>query len=94
MGTDNERAQQLYRQHGFTPAGIRRGYYQPSGADALVMRLLAKRRDEQHAQARSLRRNGWFWLNCCALRGCGNGSTVSMFTLTVLFTTKLAMAGN
>ncbi|MGO8885467.1 MAG: ribosomal protein S18-alanine N-acetyltransferase [Streptosporangiaceae bacterium] len=37
--TDNDRAQQLYRRHGFTEIGIRQGYYQPSGADALVMRL-------------------------------------------------------
>src|SRR5215469_163691 len=36
--TDNVRAQQLYRRYGFTEIGIRRGYYQPSGADALVMR--------------------------------------------------------
>lgn len=36
--TDNDRAQRLYRRHGFEPLGIRRGYYQPSGADALVMR--------------------------------------------------------
>ena len=36
--TDNARAQELYRRHGFTRVGIRRGYYQPSGADALVMR--------------------------------------------------------
>ena len=36
--TDNARAQQLYRRYGFTEIGIRRGYYQPSGADALVMR--------------------------------------------------------
>ncbi|HUC57391.1 MAG TPA: ribosomal protein S18-alanine N-acetyltransferase [Streptosporangiaceae bacterium] len=36
--TDNARAQDLYRRHGFTRIGIRRGYYQPSGADALVMR--------------------------------------------------------
>ncbi len=35
---DNARAQQLYRRHGFERVGIRRGYYQPSGADALVMR--------------------------------------------------------
>jgi ribosomal-protein-alanine N-acetyltransferase len=35
---DNPRAQQLYRRHGFTDAGLRRGYYQPSGTDALVMR--------------------------------------------------------
>jgi [ribosomal protein S18]-alanine N-acetyltransferase len=36
--TDNDRAQQLYRRYGFADVGIRRGYYQPSGADALVMR--------------------------------------------------------
>lgn len=36
--TDNIRAQQLYRRYGFTEVGIRRGYYQPSGTDALVMR--------------------------------------------------------
>ena len=36
--TDNRRAQELYRRHEFTEIGIRRGYYQPSGADALVMR--------------------------------------------------------
>lgn len=35
---DNPRAQLLYRRHGFAEVGIRRGYYQPSGADALVMR--------------------------------------------------------
>jgi ribosomal-protein-alanine N-acetyltransferase len=37
--TDNARAQALYRRYGFVDVGIRRGYYQPSGADALVMRL-------------------------------------------------------
>jgi ribosomal-protein-alanine N-acetyltransferase len=36
---DNLRAQGLYRSRGFEQIGIRRGYYQPSGADALVMRL-------------------------------------------------------
>jgi [ribosomal protein S18]-alanine N-acetyltransferase len=36
--TDNTRAQQLYRRYGFSEIGIRKGYYQPSGADALVMR--------------------------------------------------------
>jgi len=36
--TDNDRAQRLYRSHGFTQIGVRKGYYQPSGADALVMR--------------------------------------------------------
>ena len=35
---DNRRAQRLYRQLGFAQVGLRRGYYQPSGADAVVMR--------------------------------------------------------
>ncbi|HEX4060094.1 MAG TPA: ribosomal protein S18-alanine N-acetyltransferase [Streptosporangiaceae bacterium] len=34
---DNPRAQRLYRRHGFTAVGLRRGYYQPSGMDAIVM---------------------------------------------------------
>ncbi len=36
--TDNTRAQRLYHRYGFRQIGIRKGYYQPSGADALVMR--------------------------------------------------------
>jgi ribosomal-protein-alanine N-acetyltransferase len=36
---DNDRARRLYRRTGFTQVGVRRGYYQPSGADAIVMRL-------------------------------------------------------
>lgn len=35
--TDNAIAQHLYRTLGFTDRSVRRGYYQPSGADALVM---------------------------------------------------------
>jgi [ribosomal protein S18]-alanine N-acetyltransferase len=35
---DNARAQRLYRWWGFDDIGIRRGYYQPSGTDAIVMR--------------------------------------------------------
>ena len=35
--TDNASAQRLYRTLGFTDRGVRRGYYQPSGADALMM---------------------------------------------------------
>jgi len=35
---DNERAHRLYRWWGFADIGIRRGYYQPSGMDAIVMR--------------------------------------------------------
>jgi len=35
---DNPRARQLYLRHGFTEIGIRHGYYQPSGVNAVVMR--------------------------------------------------------
>lgn len=35
---DNERAQRLYHWWGFADVGIRHGYYQPSGTDAIVMR--------------------------------------------------------
>ena len=34
---DNQVAQGLYRRRGFAEIGRRRGYYQPSGADAVVM---------------------------------------------------------
>jgi len=37
----NDAAIQLYERHGFSQLGVRRGYYQPSGADALVMRRSA-----------------------------------------------------
>jgi [ribosomal protein S18]-alanine N-acetyltransferase len=35
---DNEVAQALYRTRGFIEIGRRRGYYQPSGTDAVVMK--------------------------------------------------------
>jgi ribosomal-protein-alanine N-acetyltransferase len=35
---DNPRARDLYQRHGFAEIGIRRGYYQPAGVDAIVMR--------------------------------------------------------
>jgi ribosomal-protein-alanine N-acetyltransferase len=35
---DNESAQRLYERHGFAKIAVRRGYYQPSGMDAVVMR--------------------------------------------------------
>ena len=35
---DNTRAQRLYHWWGFGDIGVRRGYYQPSGMDAIVMR--------------------------------------------------------
>jgi ribosomal-protein-alanine N-acetyltransferase len=34
---DNPVAQRLYTRHGFVRIGVRRGYYQPSGTDAVVM---------------------------------------------------------
>ena len=36
---DNAVAQQLYDSLGFHRIGLRRGYYQPSGADALIMQV-------------------------------------------------------
>jgi ribosomal-protein-alanine N-acetyltransferase len=38
VAVDNRAAQQLYDFYGFHPVGLRRGYYQPSNTDALVMR--------------------------------------------------------
>jgi ribosomal-protein-alanine N-acetyltransferase len=35
---DNPRARGLYLRHGFVEVGLRRGYYQPGGVDAIVMR--------------------------------------------------------
>lgn len=35
---DNTPAQRLYARRGFEAVGLRRGYYQPSGVDAVVMR--------------------------------------------------------
>jgi [ribosomal protein S18]-alanine N-acetyltransferase len=35
---DNPRAQGLYLRRGFKEVGVRRGYYQPAGVDAIVMR--------------------------------------------------------
>ena len=40
---DNDRAQRLYRWWGFDQIGVRRGYYQPSGTDAVVMRRALSR---------------------------------------------------
>jgi ribosomal-protein-alanine N-acetyltransferase len=37
VAVDNAPAQKLYAAYGFEPVGIRRGYYQPSNTDALVM---------------------------------------------------------
>ena len=35
---DNPRARGLYLRRGFEEIGVRRGYYQPSGVNAVVMR--------------------------------------------------------
>ncbi|MCA2218619.1 ribosomal protein S18-alanine N-acetyltransferase [Jidongwangia harbinensis] len=37
VAVDNTAAQRLYATYDFEPVGIRRGYYQPSNTDALVM---------------------------------------------------------
>ncbi|GAA0440535.1 ribosomal-protein-alanine acetyltransferase [Actinoplanes capillaceus] len=37
VAVDNAAAQRLYAEYDFEPVGIRRGYYQPSNTDALVM---------------------------------------------------------
>jgi ribosomal-protein-alanine N-acetyltransferase len=37
VAADNAPAQRLYAVYGFEPIGVRRGYYQPSNTDALVM---------------------------------------------------------
>ncbi|MEU4566770.1 ribosomal protein S18-alanine N-acetyltransferase [Micromonospora sp. NPDC023956] len=38
VAVDNAPAQKLYAGYDFEPVGIRRGYYQPTNTDALVMR--------------------------------------------------------
>ncbi|ASO22754.1 ribosomal-protein-alanine N-acetyltransferase [Actinoalloteichus hoggarensis] len=40
--TDNSRAITLYERHGFEVVGLRKRYYQPSGADAYTMRRAAR----------------------------------------------------
>ncbi|MFI5957882.1 ribosomal protein S18-alanine N-acetyltransferase [Cryptosporangium sp. NPDC051539] len=39
---DNGPAQRLYARRGFEAVGLRRGYYQPSGTDAVVMQWEAR----------------------------------------------------
>jgi ribosomal-protein-alanine N-acetyltransferase len=41
VAVDNQPAQKLYDAYGFEPVGLRRGYYQPSNTDALVMKKSA-----------------------------------------------------
>jgi ribosomal-protein-alanine N-acetyltransferase len=47
--TDNDRAIRLYEAHGFNRIGLRRKYYQPSGADAYTMARPAQIPDEEPA---------------------------------------------
>jgi [ribosomal protein S18]-alanine N-acetyltransferase len=49
---DNARAQRLYRRRGFADVGIRRAYYQPSGTDAIVMRLDLQQSAASRTEAR------------------------------------------
>ena len=44
VAVDNAAALKLYESYGFAVMGRRRGYYQPSNTDALVMRLEVARR--------------------------------------------------
>lgn len=44
--TDNDRAVGLYERHGFTRIGVRKRYYQPSGADAYTMKRPARTAQE------------------------------------------------
>jgi [ribosomal protein S18]-alanine N-acetyltransferase len=44
--TDNAAAIALYKAHGFATIGMRRKYYQPSGADAFTMARPARVREE------------------------------------------------
>lgn len=55
---DNHGARRLYRRTGFAEVGIRPGFYQPSGTDAVMMRLAASgpaRPMERQASGN----NGW-----------------------------------
>ncbi len=46
----NEPAQQMYRQFGFVPAGVRKGYYVETKEDAMVMWANDVDTDEYHAR--------------------------------------------
>jgi [ribosomal protein S18]-alanine N-acetyltransferase len=39
VAADNDAAQRLYAGYGFEAIGLRRGYYQPSNTDAVIMQL-------------------------------------------------------
>ncbi|MFF5986376.1 ribosomal protein S18-alanine N-acetyltransferase [Prauserella flavalba] len=44
--TDNDSAIRLYEKHGFSRVGLRKRYYQPSGADAYTMTRPVRRAQE------------------------------------------------
>jgi ribosomal-protein-alanine N-acetyltransferase len=46
----NDRAQALYREFGFAPAGVRKGYYLESGEDAIIMWAYDIERPEYQAR--------------------------------------------
>ena len=50
----NEPAKELYRRFGFVPAGIRKGYYQETNEDALVMWANDLSRDDMAARRSTL----------------------------------------
>jgi ribosomal-protein-alanine N-acetyltransferase len=50
----NRPAQELYRQFGFAPAGIRKGYYQETNEDALVMWAHDVHTPEHHQRLEAL----------------------------------------
>ena len=49
---DNDRARRFYKRAGFTDAGLRPRYYQPSGTNAIVMRLAISSGPETHRKPR------------------------------------------
>lgn len=56
--TDNDRAIALYEAHGFEILGLRKRYYQPSGADAYTMRRHAVRASGARASGEPARTPG------------------------------------
>lgn len=52
--TDNASALSLYERHGFTRTGLRKSYYQPSGADAYTMMRPARTSAEALRSSRAV----------------------------------------
>jgi ribosomal-protein-alanine N-acetyltransferase len=55
--TDNVVAKALYTGHGFEVIGLRRRYYQPSGADAYTMRRLSRQAAQESIRPGETRRH-------------------------------------